>query len=274
MGAVMKRYNGYSLPELSMTMVVSSLIYVGFLTMFFEQTKNELINNTEDKIKVVEEAIHSYVALHGHLPCPANRFTALEVFDFGLETSCDTELPLDIPDVGGLGGLIGGLGDILGLGEITDLLGLHDIALLNTSVRIGTIPTNALGLDKSYAYDGWRNRFTYAVVKELANSSDEFRGFSSSEPSLIIRDINGNQINQSNDTAYVILSHGQHGFGAITLSGLLPKVCAVASITENCNDDNIFLDAKFLPNDDSASYVRWATRSQLIKSTKLAISLP
>lgn len=241
---------GFSMVEMAVTLVISSLVYVGFITFFFNAVKADKENITIARLDQIEEALGNYLRKNGTLPCPARRVDSLVSSTLGVAADCSTIVPL----------------------------GILNITTPSSPIRIGAVPVRALELDNNIMFDGWNNKFTYAVIADLAVSSNAFQTF---EPigvgSFIIRDKNANQINISNDVSYVILSHGEKGIGSYNINGIQIKSCGTALESENCNDDYIFTDAKYYADANSSYYddiLRWKTRSRLIKSNNLAIALP
>jgi type II secretory pathway pseudopilin PulG len=251
MGVVMNSHKkGFSMVEIAVTIVISSVMYVGFLTFFFNVVKADKEKITIAKLDQIEEALGKYLRKNGTLPCPASRLDSLVSSTLGVATDCSITVPL----------------------------GILNITTPSSPIRIGTVPVRALELDSNTIFDGWNNKFTYAVIADLAISSNSFKTFAATGVgSFIIRDKNSNQMNISNDVSYVILSHGEKGIGSYSINGIQVKACGVTLEAENCNDDYIFTDAKYYATANSSYYddiLRWKTRSRLIKSNNLAIALP
>jgi prepilin-type N-terminal cleavage/methylation domain-containing protein len=67
----MKKYTGYSLIELSITLVVIGLL--SSIAIQYFQTRNKTVNEHYDQtlLRPVHQAIEGYIYAHHHLPCPA-----------------------------------------------------------------------------------------------------------------------------------------------------------------------------------------------------------
>lgn len=84
----------------------------------------------------------------------------------------------------------------------------------------GVVPWNDLGLSRGDVTDGWGNLLTYAVDGELANNGslpcndEKLKGEDDAIGALQIADETG-----SASAAYVLVSHGANGLGAMSASG-------------------------------------------------------
>lgn len=205
---------------------------------------------TFDRMDKIESALQQYLRTNGTLPCPANRTLSLNNASLGTPTDC----------------------------TLPSATGTTDVGASSSAIRIGAIPIAVLNLDRNIIFDGWTNRFTYAVVKNLATTPTAYRTYSATGSGpFTIRDKNTNQINISTDIAYIIISHGEKGNGSYHIEGAQIKACGATLESENCNNDNIFVDAEYYSTPNSSYYddiLRWKTRSRLIKTSKLAIALP
>lgn len=239
---------GFSLVEMSIGVVISSIVFISFMTMYVKFVQEDQEAITKQKLDIIEKAISNYAEKNAFLPCPASLSAAPNSSAFGAATDCFQPTAAGTSEVGS--------GD--------------------NAVRVGGLPLKALGLDESYNYDGWKNRFTYAIGKNLAINGEFFAtyplgGFNS----IIVRDKNGNNLHTSSDVAYVVLSHGQKGSGATNLAGTSVNTCDVSLEQQNCNGDGIFIDSYFNPSTNSSDYyddlVRWKTRVAIIKKAKIAV---
>lgn len=240
---------GFSVLELAISLVISSLIYVSFLGYFVNMSKGSLEKETNAKIREIEAALNKYVQTNGYLPCPASRADSFTSSNLGVSTNCT-------------------------LGSVT---GTTDVTNASAEIRIGAVPVATLGIDRNYIFDGWKNRFTYIVVKNLATNADSFKSYAASGTGpIIIQDKNANQINLSNDVSYVLISHGIKGHGAYNIDGTVIKSCGATLESQNCNDDYAFVDSEYFSAEDVSYFddlLKWKTRSNLIKSSGLAIAL-
>ncbi len=242
--------SGFNLVELTITLLISSIIYTGFLTFFFELTKTKSENLTKERINQIELAIGKYLILNGTLPCPASRLDSSNSVTLGVATDC----------------------------TLSSATGTTDVSAVTPALRIGAVPTTALNINPLYMIDGWGNKYTYAVVKNLATTPSSFSSYSASGTGpFTLKDKNANQINSSSDISYILISHGEKGYGAYSADGIQGKACGTTLESENCNNDNIFVNAEYYGTNNSSYFddiVKWKTRGRLIKANKLAIALP
>lgn len=237
------RYNisGFSLVELSVVLVILSMLLTIMLTIVPIQEDKEAHSITEQKIEAIENAIMAYFNQKGYLPCPA---------------------PLDAP--------------LTNTGSATDcsVAGTVGTSYIDVGsgvdrVRIGAVPIKELNLSEQFGYDGWNNRFSLAVITQLAQSNRLFNLFSTTTARVItILDDTGNSVNPSNPSqvAYVIISHGRNGSGSRNYQGTLSFTCSGGLDVENCDADNTFRD-QFKNFSNAAAYyddiIRWKTKEQL-----------
>jgi len=80
----------------------------------------------------------------------------------------------------------------------------------------GIVPFRTLGLTEDVARDGYKNFITYHVAEDFADSglaSDITTGFCLESQTLTVLDEDGNDLAPGLDVAYVLVSHGENGFG-------------------------------------------------------------
>lgn len=253
--SIYTKIRGFSLVETAMSLIILSAVVVITLSVVPITNKVELEKLNTKKMQEIETAITAFVQYNRRLPCPADITIAPNTSGFAVEgTNCNT--------------------DISG-----------DIALGTVSLRIGMIPVRTLGLPDSYAFDAWGNRIRYAMVKELAfstgtrnfnNFDTNYTNMSPNTRTFEIRDLIGNAINPvstlsalliNNTIAYVLLSHGENGNGAVPFSGGTPPACPASGLLdqENCNADRIFRDTIFSTASSNYfdDFIRWKTYNQL-----------
>ena len=118
---------GFTLIEMSVIVIIASVLIgmaISFALPLIETSKRI---ETEQKIKLIKNALAEYAVQNYRIPCPA---TPLMNATYGFET---------------------GNGTALGL------------AGFRCNANTGMIPFHTLGIPATYAFDGWGNPFTYAV---------------------------------------------------------------------------------------------------------------
>lgn len=142
--AYFSRHLGFSLLELSVVLVVISLIAGGGMSMAGGALKAADRVKTQERLNTLKIALDSYAKTYGYLPCPADRTQTPSSATFGRESRWLTACS---PVAG-----------VVNLG----------------TVFIGAVPVRTLGLPDTYAADGWDNKLTYAVTSFLAEEAKSY----------------------------------------------------------------------------------------------------
>lgn len=255
-GKSLKNKNfGFSLIELSVIVSVAAILTIGYLSWTEPRASSnaDKATVTRDKIRNISKAIDNFVLTKKRLPCPADvsilpdntsnsGYQDIYVNDFGNED-------LDISDTALAGDPIITWG--------ADCLSSR-----------GFVPAKALGLTIEDMYDGWGKFFTYQVSSTLCGSDrgtdpsirypqsdsnylswqDSLKigctpyDYATKEGNIIVK--HNNDITLTNRAAYVVLSHGANGLGAILPGGAM---FGTPSGDEQINSDensNIFIKAQ------------------------------
>jgi prepilin-type N-terminal cleavage/methylation domain-containing protein len=243
-----KKESGFSLVELSIVIVITSLLLTSIITLSPQQEAEDLVKITNQKLDRIEMAIRAHQMLKGRLPCPARRLEALTSSLLGVETDCTV--------------LISGFNATV-----------NDVASGADYVRLGSVPVKELGLSDEDTYDAWGNRITYAIIRQLATSAANYDAYTTATTRVItIIGSAGTAINAANpeQVAYVLISHGKDGLGSFnrTYTGASSVIVACGSNndTENCDEDTSFRAQNANYNGGGAYYddiVRWKGKSAL-----------
>lgn len=130
--------SGFTLVELTIVLLIVSILMGGMMAMLSAQTEQRNWNDTQNRLEAARDAILGYAIANGRLPCPAN------------STSAGAEVPLGGGVCGSdntydyYGGVVGGV-----------TYGLMP------AVTVGYLPVDTQG----FAVDGWGNRIRYAVSR-------------------------------------------------------------------------------------------------------------
>ncbi len=254
---------GYSLIELSITLALLGIILGTGLSIGEEQVEDNAVETLNEKLDVVEEALRLFSNHHGRLPCPANLNDSENDATFGAEDDCSNATP-------------------------TSATGILTNAPSADEIWIGAIPTRTLGLPERYMTDSWNNRITYVVRKDIATDGASLETITAAGLGSMIQimDRQGNQINPddvNNPVLYLLLSHGKDKQGGYNRAGGVTGqtvACRTAPSppnpeptidTENCNNDNVFVDVTLSDSQDASQYfydfVRWRTRLHVTQPT-------
>ncbi len=237
---------GFTLVEMSVVLVIMATLAVGALSIGNAKQEQNKVEVTKARLDAIEDALYRQATLGGYMLCPAPLNALPTASTFGVSTDCTAAVVSGVTEVG----------------SGTDI------------VRIGGVPVRSLNLAPEYAVDGWNNRFTYMVVKNMTViSASSLSGFSSSATNNIIQvlDSAGNQIptvNNSTFVPYAVISHGKDGRGAYNDKGILVTACgSTTKDSENCDGDAVVIDMRVMDSSTAANnyfdYVRWKTSLHL-----------
>lgn len=243
------RIKAFTLVELSVVLMIISIVSGTLLSIGTKRSMNVRIEESEAKLKYIEDAVASYLMVHRSIPCPADA-TANQYIDahFGVASF--------IP------------------GNPHECIGTPPIGTGDGSIAFGSVPTKTLNISDDYAFDAWGRRITYAMVQRCnANDINTHPNFNAAvnftlncgtgAPSngFIINNASSNA--SSDKAVLVLLSHGRFGRGAWNNngSGRIHSGSDNAEI-ENSNDNHVFVQKHRDQNYEHI--VRYKTRDALI----------
>lgn len=147
------RNKGYTLIEVGISLIILALISLGIIgTMNYAQTVRTRAE-TLDNFQSIEDALVSYLATNGRLPCPANPALIEDDEEFGYEATITSDGFLDC--------------------DQDQLLNNIGVTGESKSIYMGMIPVSTLGMEPDFAFDGYGNRISYVVDRAFANSGIE-----------------------------------------------------------------------------------------------------
>lgn len=206
-----KRAKAFSLTELSVIIVVASIIAAGVLSVSGGKVGNNKIKVTNDHIDEIYKALGSYVLANKRMPCPAS-ITAVKSSDsnYGVEGTA-------------AGTCTAGSGVYLGV---------------DTNLVFGMVPVKTLGLKSSIAEDGFGNKIAYFVDKSFTSNST----FTSASGSITIQKYTGGSLSTvAASQMFVLVSYGANqssSFGSNSDS----QNTVTADTDEMSNDATTFVD--------------------------------
>jgi prepilin-type N-terminal cleavage/methylation domain-containing protein len=199
----------FSIVELSIVLVISAIIMTNVIILFTENADDARIKETNRKLDRIEQAFTQYLAEYGGLPCPGNWSDSPFIATFGVANFVVAS-PFTCNGVGWYANVA------------------------QPKLEIGIIPTKTLNIPDEYAFDGWGNRFTYALGNEncntsgqqyiagiypdLANPTYNAINFSTSTCDLLTIKTASAGTTISN-ASILIMSHGPNGHGAYSYDG-------------------------------------------------------
>ena len=222
--------SGYALFVVSVLLLLFSYALLASLPLSTNK-KIYTLNRTEQKLDRIKQALNIYYTLHGKLPCPSIPDTAFDDSNLGSESVSS--------------------GSCVEAGTLQRVSGKE--------VYIGALPARVLDLPSAYMFDGWGNRFTYAVDRDLKLDN------STTNKHIRITDLDGNPLKgrygeEIPEFLAVVLSHGENGVKAYNKNGdntpsWFPDETALDEY-ENADYDAAFIKDKSGTNyDDLLTYI-------------------
>lgn len=206
----------YTLIELSIVILILSLIMAGvfnIITGSVITTKNSI---TLQKLNVIYEALGTFLMTQKRLPCPASLADSLNDTDtFGSESGSGS--------------------------GCTSATGIA----INGNLYYGGVPIKALKLGTNYAFDEYGNkinyiidaRFTYSFVTSPANDLTNVYSFGTVQNPINIMTVNekagATASAITNDAILVLLSNGANGLGSFRANGQQNTLSSDADEIEN-----------------------------------------
>ena len=182
--------SGFTLVELSVVLVISSLLMVAYLDASRLWVEGHRRDVTMEHISLVHDAMTHYYARNGAYPCPA------APIEFQADIKVDACAGLDADSIR--------QAEQHGIAFITSKAGRKIIE--------GAVPYRQLSIPRESILDGWGNQFTYAVTAEL--TSDDT--FNANDGGIDIVDERGaSLIDPPASALWAIASHGPDGSGAL-----------------------------------------------------------
>src|SRR5690554_375230 len=132
---------GFTLMELSISLLVLSLLMGGALVMATDIITEKKVITDQEKLAEIQKAIEAFVVRNGRLPCVASRTATLGSTTLGREVLANCATDTSEP---------------AGTKRISD-------------IRIGAVPTRDLLLQDDYMVDSFGSYFTYAVTEALTD---------------------------------------------------------------------------------------------------------
>jgi prepilin-type N-terminal cleavage/methylation domain-containing protein len=238
---MLKRNRGFTFIELSISLFLMSIIAISMVAISNAVSTYNKKKLTEQKLNKIEQAISIFLTNNERLPCPASLLLDDSQSTFGVE---DTSFGAGITESG-----------------------------TSNKLAYGQVPTKTLNLSDEYAFDGWGNKISYAVQDDFASTTtDNFEKTHYDTAQIIIKSDGVSGENVTTDAIYVLISHGENGYGAYNSSGSQIPISGSGAgynaeltniISAGTFDDTFVQD---LYNTDFDDIVRHKTKKQAIYS--------
>ena len=235
---------GFSLVEVAMVMVISSLMLVAGVKLYDLYNASGKRADTLKAMEKIDTAISDFYNGFGRYPCPADPTLRSTDANAGVENCALATFPgarkTLAPQVGAM--------DPVYMG----------------SVPFKTLQASASGAIKnvtvSDSLDPYGYKFGYAVSKTLTVKAS----FDNAWGSIGVQTENGQDLaNPAASTHYVIIGYGQNHAGAYSADGKIPVPCAAGGTSEvkNCNLNGTFIQGIRAQVPYFDDYVRHTERS-------------
>ncbi len=179
----------FSLIELSIAIIVISVVMTGILSVARVNKNNSNIKITNDRIKVINQALGEFVRANKRLPCPAS-IKAIKITDatYGAEGNA--------------------------AGTCTAGTGVYLSTATGAAKMVyGMVPTKTLGLSSDYGEDNFGNKIVYIVDKDYTSSST----FATASTVIIGQKyVNDALTNDVTNAIYALVSYGANQSGAFS----------------------------------------------------------
>lgn len=233
-----RRHSGFSLIELSITMIIAGLFLAGLLKIYNLESERARLATTKERLLELRTAINVYAAAHGRLPCPASPSGKSAR---GENPCIDGKPPQGVAVFTPVGKEKG----------------------IDMTVWTGAVPAAELDIPFAETLDGWHNRFTYAVTLGLTQQDSMMKSPAPAGGLGIANEHGENTLDEDGAGRYVVLSHGRSAKGAWTAHGVRIPCDRRALDAENCDGDNIFVAAGQSLGRDGAFYDDFLVHDQL-----------
>ncbi len=256
----------FSLIEMSMVLIIIATISGGMIAMSVSQSENANREQTQNKFKIIEKSLSTFISINKRLPCPADPALSENDANFGVERCNCNEFR------GSISGSFPAPAD-------------YSCAAAD-SYSGGDVPFVTLGLPKQFASDGWGNKIFYSVSDAFTGTNaancqigtpETLFDFNECNKGLLkILDANGNV--KTDDAAIVLLSFGPNAQGAYYKnidSRVVPNPTSIESVNADLGDGR-FTD-KIVEKSDNETInfddvILYRTKEQLLGNLNISIS--
>lgn len=226
---------GFTLLEMTIVLIVVGLVIGMVAPLIGQITDSTREKSTSVRLDGIEEAIVAFVRSEGRVPCPAD--------------------PSATP------------------------LGEERNSCNSTGTDDGIVPFRSLGLSEEAVLDGYGQFISYHVDDTYADNSlsaplvaGGFCGVA--DNNITVDDEDGDDLSPTQEVVYVLVSHGENGFGRFnpSSSNRISDTSGGDFEDENADDDDNFVATKFLhedvtdgPYDDQ---IAWSTKNNIANAVQ------
>ncbi len=245
----------YSLIELSIVILIISILITGALSVSVSSINNAKIKVTRDRMAEIYKAMGTYLITNNRLPCPARLNVAKSQANYGSSA--------------------GSLGMCL---VANSVIGPSNTAIL---LAYGAVPTQTLGLSSEMAEDGFGSKISYVIHRNFTSTITATAGghvttapYAPTAPIIQIKE-NPAATSSTQHAIFALISHGANKAGAYNANAITQNVASAdtdeidnalptltTSTTANFNDTFISVSSNSDSFDDIVFY---KTRNQMIQ---------
>jgi len=186
------RKTAFSLIEISIVILISSILMTGAVSISVNAVKNAKIKTTKARINDIYAALGQYLIVNKKLPCPAEiKLSKTDNANYGLASSGD--------------GSCNNGGNTSSYSNNTGNIKAY-----------GMVPVQTLGIPLDMAEDAFGNKFAYIVDKNMTRAAGSGNSFEGTEGNMtVVEKSAATEVNSISNAAFFIISYGANQNGAI-----------------------------------------------------------
>lgn len=230
-----RSHDGFTIIEIALVVLISGILFTMFLGMYASFSSRQAYMTTIQHMDMADKAITGFKSENGYFPCPADPTLPPDHPDYGLALDCGSAAltengqcsPTTRPRLSN-GALSNVICTNVGTREVFPGSGPE-------YVLIGILPfrsmsnqtTDTSRLPEYASFDGYGNRFTYAITERMADSFYNLvNPIGINWGAIPMFDESGRMITDpASNVYYTLISHGENGKGAYNQFGTMTESC-------------------------------------------------
>ena len=217
--------SGLTLVQVAIALIVVGILMVPMIQMYNINKIERQFRENNKKLDDIAIALNKFAQQNKSYPLPAVPTLASGTANYGQPAAANSSSCSGVLSNG-----------------IRCVAGAIPNTATSSEVLVGSVPFQALGLKEEESYDMYGSKITYAVTRELTNSST----FNNTHGAIGLRNQNGQPLNGggdfnsrdasgSNRVLFVVISHGADRKGAYDKNGALSSCNIAGQDQDNCN---------------------------------------
>lgn len=173
---------GYTLIETAIVISVVGVLIGSFFSAYTLYLQRKIQNTTDLNSTLITSAMSNFLIQKGRFPCPARIDALRDDSDYGVESQCDPLVAAEYPhknwpaSASTPGTFLHGLWYESSLTTVDINPSPTVTTIVTPKVRRGSVPFRTLALPEDRSFDGYGNRFVYAVTEPQAVTSSYQKG--------------------------------------------------------------------------------------------------